>query len=344
MPLPLPGDPRRRPEPAKDLPRVVSLEKGVAMVVTDLHGDWDDYRRYRDRFLALRARGRADYLILTGDLIHSEGPPGSDRSLDILLDLLALRDTLGQRLIYLLGNHELPHLYGIVLSKGEHVYTPRFEAALEEYRPAIMELFDSLPFYVRTRSGVSICHAGAAAELSVPGAAARVFGYSHRRAREAVEALLPVDQRPAIRERYGQLNGARYEDLARHYLAIAGPDDPRYDDLLVGFLAQAYPDFDLLWAVLFTRGEQQYGEADYAIFLDALLHELSAGYHHQEVLVTGHIPCRGSYTLVAGRQLRLASGAHAHPRRKGRYLLFDVAEPVRDAKQLRKGLGNAFTA
>ncbi len=43
-----------------DWPRVVSLEAGVAMVVSDLHGDWDAYRRYCDRFLALQARGQAD--------------------------------------------------------------------------------------------------------------------------------------------------------------------------------------------------------------------------------------------------------------------------------------------
>ena len=319
--------------PTDDLWRVVSLELGVAMVVTDLHGDWDAYRRYRDRFLALEARGRADFLVFTGDLIHSEGPPESDHSLDILQDVLALRETLGKRMIYLMGNHELPHLYGITLSKGEHVYTPRFEATLGEHRLEIFDLLDSLPFYVRTRAGVSICHTGAAA---------RLFRYSHQRVREAVEALLPVVQRPAIRERYGQLNSARYEDLAQHYLAVTGPDDPRYDDLLIGYLVASHPDFDLLWAALFNGNERQYGLDDYAIFLDALLRELSAGYHRQDVLVTGHVPCRRGYTVVAERQLRVASGAHAQPRRQGRYLLFDVAKPVREAEELLGGLESVY--
>ena len=44
----------------KTYPRLWSLEAGVAMVVTDLHGDWDLYVRYRDHFLGLRAQGRAD--------------------------------------------------------------------------------------------------------------------------------------------------------------------------------------------------------------------------------------------------------------------------------------------
>ncbi len=62
--------------------RVIDLEAGMAMVVTDLHGDWDAYQRYRDRFLDLRANGRADYLILTGDLIHHEGSEAEDKSLE----------------------------------------------------------------------------------------------------------------------------------------------------------------------------------------------------------------------------------------------------------------------
>jgi Icc-related predicted phosphoesterase len=65
---------------AKTSPRLWSLDAGVAMVVTDLHGDWDAYARYRDRFVELRAAGQADCLIVTGDLIHREPDVGADRS------------------------------------------------------------------------------------------------------------------------------------------------------------------------------------------------------------------------------------------------------------------------
>jgi hypothetical protein len=189
---------------------------------------------------------------------------------------------------------------------------------------------------------VSICHAGAAAELSAPGAVERLLGYSHRRVREELEGLLPEGQRPALRERFGQLSGARYEELARFHLAVTGPEDPRYDDLLVGYLASSHPDFELLWAALFNRNEREYGERDYGIFLDALLRELSAGYHRQEVLVTGHVPCRGGSRVVAGRQLRVASGAHAHPHRAGRYVLVDVGRRVRGVEGLLQGLGSVY--
>lgn len=42
----------------KTYPRLWTLEAGIAMIVTDLHGDWDAYSRYRDRFIALRTQGR----------------------------------------------------------------------------------------------------------------------------------------------------------------------------------------------------------------------------------------------------------------------------------------------
>jgi hypothetical protein len=312
------------------------------MVVTDLHGDWDTYSRYRDCFLALHARGQADYLIFTGDLIHGQGESYPDRSLDILLDMLALRSKLGERLIYLLGNHELPHIYSIMLQKGELLLTPPFEAALGEHRAAVISLFESLPFYARTRSGIAITHAGAAAEMSPPGAAARVFNYSHRRILDEAAGALPHEQRPALRSGFGKLCGEDYDTMARTYLAVSGPDDPRYDDLLVGFLASTLPDFELLWAALFTRNEQQYGASNYAIFLDALLRDLSAGFHRQEVLVTGHIPCRDGYALIARRQLRLTSGAQAHSPRAARYLRFDVERRVRHADELLPRLESVF--
>jgi len=53
--------------------RIVDVGSGRAMVVTDLHGAWDVYRRLRDQFLNLAASGKVDHLILCGDLIHSEG-------------------------------------------------------------------------------------------------------------------------------------------------------------------------------------------------------------------------------------------------------------------------------
>ncbi len=315
--------------------RVVSLEAGAAMVVTDLHGDWSAYCRYRDHFLDLQARGQAHYLIFTGDLIHSDGPPQADRSLDIVLDVLGLQESLGSQVIYLLGNHELPHIYGISLQRGDHSYTPGFEAALGRHRANVCALFDHLPFYARTRAGVSICHAGASPTAS------RLFDFSHRKILDQAAAALPPDQRPLLRAELARQHNISYQDLARYYLAVSGPDDPRYDDLLIGAVAQTDPAFESLWQALFTLNERDYGDA-YALILQKMLDELSADFCPQTVLVSGHLACQGGYTLVGQRQLRLASGAHAYPRRSARYLLFDTARPVRQAQDLARGLGSVF--
>src|SRR5262245_9319859 len=101
----------------KSYPRLWTLDGGVAMVVTDLHGDWEAYARCRKRFVKLRASGQADWLLFAGDLIHREPGDDPDHSLDIVLDILALREFYGEAIIVLCGNHELPHLYGLVLGK-----------------------------------------------------------------------------------------------------------------------------------------------------------------------------------------------------------------------------------
>jgi hypothetical protein len=325
--------------------RVVDIDSGIVMVVTDLHGDWPLYQRYRDIFLALRERELVDTLVLAGDFIHSEGPPETDKSLDIVLDLMTLRQTLGPHLVVLLGNHELPHLYAVVLSKGDHIYTPRFEAALGDHRDAVRAFFDSLPFFVRTCAGVAICHAGAFPQACDRRAMAQLFAFSHAAVWNAAAAKVPSTDRAALRFRLGELSDAPYGALVHDYFALTDPDDPHYDDFLISQFAMADPAFDLLWAAFCESNELQYGEAAYAGYVAALLNSLSEGYAPQSVLVTGHIGCRGGYRVVGGgRQLRLASGIHAYPYESARYLLFDAGKPVANVKALLPGLGSVFAS
>jgi hypothetical protein len=312
-------------------PRLWSLDAGVALVVTDLHGDWDTYARYRDRFVKLHAAGQADCLIFTGDLIHRESGAGADRSLDIVLDILALRERYGDSILYLCGNHELPHLYGFVLGKGNTEYTPSFEAALSQSgrRADVLALFEALPFFIRTAAGVSITHAGASAPLSDTAQAARLFDWDHQAVRAWAEERLAEGERAELRSGYAKLSGENsYDALARHYLAVSGPADPRYDDLLCGFLITAHPDFRIVRNALFTRCEQGDGEGAYTARLTAALECLSIGYAPQRLLVAGHIATPGGHAVVAQRHLRLASGAHAQPAASRAYLLFDTARSI----------------
>jgi hypothetical protein len=113
--------------------RMVALPDGVVMAVTDLHGAWAAYIGLRDKFLTLYQAGEANTLLFCGDLIHGDGSETYDASLEIMLDVMRLQREHGrEHVLMLLGNHELPHIYGLTLSRGEMVYTPPFEAALAE--------------------------------------------------------------------------------------------------------------------------------------------------------------------------------------------------------------------
>jgi hypothetical protein len=315
------------------------------MLVTDLHGDWEAYARYRERFVELHGAGQADCLVLLGDLIHREPGDGADRSLEIVADLLALRASYGDAIIYLCGNHELPHLYGIVLSRGAVEYTPDFEAVLSRsgQRSEVIGLFEALPFFLRTTAGVAITHAGASPVLADAGAAARLFSWSHQELRDWAGAQLAAGNIAELRSGYARLSGeSSYDAMARRYLSAGDPSDSRYDDLLRGFLIAGHPDFRLLDDLLFTRCEQQYGKGRYAGLLDSFLAALSTGYLPQRALVAGHMSVEGGHQVVAGRHLRLASAAHARPRASGQYLLFDTARAISNADDLRAGLQSVF--
>ncbi len=317
------------------------------MVVTDLHGDWDAYQRYRDRFVGLQARHQADCLIFTGDLIHSDSSTIPDASLQIILDVLKLQTTYGEAVIYLCGNHELPHIYGFGLSKGNREYTPAFEATLNQssYRAVVTNLFLVLPFYLRTAAGVSLTHAGAADVLADAGNAFKVFAWNHQKTLSEVNVLLVDKNIDGLRRAYARLSQAEsYNTLAKHYLAVTGADDPRYDDLLRGFMVTTSPDFRCMYSALFTKCEQEYGMSEYARVLSILLQHLSVGYVSQQVLVAGHMTIQNGYQIVAEKHLRLASGSHAIPRETGLYLLFDAASPIRTITDLLANLYTVYAA
>lgn len=316
--------------------RAVDLAGGRAFVVTDLHGAWDAYARYRDHFLRLYDRGDADQLIFLGDLVHGYGPPEEDHSLSILWDIMELEASLGQSTVMvLLGNHELPHIYGVMLSKGDMAFTPRLEHALGEYRGAVIDFFNRMPFLIRSPGGVMLTHAGAAPSTATPAAAARLLDFSHRELWQEADDLLSLDNVAALINTQLNMTVEAYERMAWEALAVTGPSDPRYLDLLRGFIVSSLqPEWPLLWDFFFSQCEGPMGPRAYGKVLERFLEVYEAEDAPQQVLLTGHIPVRGGYQVIAGRQLRLASWAHATPREEGCYLLFDVSKPVRTAEDL----------
>jgi hypothetical protein len=92
--------------------------------------------------------------------------------------------------------------------------------------------------------------------------------------------------------------------MAYQYLAVKDPDDPRYDDLLIGAVVSSTdPDFQLLWAALFTRNEWDGGMKEYAVSVDALLRNLSRNFGRRRWwqdtwLVVGDMPWCPSASCV----------------------------------------------
>lgn len=334
--------------------RAVDLNEGVALVVTDLHGDWDVYRRVRDLFLEQQAAGNIDRLVICGDLIHREGPPEADASLKMLLDVMLLQSEVGQeRVIMLLGNHEMPHIYGIPLLRGEVEYTPRFEAALAQLdhddqapyrREDVVRFLSSLPFLVRTKGGVLLTHAGATSTVNTPEHAERLVNFDHDDVIASIDRVLGRTNLEDLRNRYGRAVGKPYDKLAQHYLAVSGPDDPRYNHLLRSmFFTVRYRDYTLLWDALFTRNELDHGPEMYqkiaASFLQAIS-EISP--YEQRVILAGHIPVEGGCVEVNPQHFRLATSAHAIPRQSGSYLLLDCEKQIKTAWELRPSLRPMF--
>jgi hypothetical protein len=189
---------------------------------------------------------------------------------------------------------------------------------------------------------VVITHAGASAPFSLDQNTIEIFNYDHQAIFDIVDQLLMRKDLEALRRGIGNFSGQSYDQLVRLYLAVNGPDDPRYDDFLRGFVASSAPEFQRLWTMLFTRCEYEYPKAEYVILLEALLKALSAGFQPQRFLVAGHLDVRRGFEVVAARHLRLASGKHALPPNAVRYLVFDVSQPIYIIDELLSGLRSIY--
>lgn len=320
--------------------RAVNLAQGRVMVVTDLHGNWSVYQRYRDHFLDLLNRGQADILLFLGDIIHSYGPAKEDSSLSMLLDIIRLQSELGsERVMMLLGNHEFPHIYGISLTKGEHNFTPRFEHGLGEHREAVIGFLESLPFVMRTSAGVMFTHAGASAGTATNEAAELLLNYSHRDLLSEADALLGRDDIMNLIRTTLHWSPEQYDQAVWDILAVSERNDPRFGDLLRGFVVSSLePEWSLLWDFFFTQCERENNAFPYNKVLARFLQAFSDPEIPQVVLVTGHIPVRGGGEVICDQQLRFASWAHAQPQSSGCYLLVDLSQPVYAAYDLLDSL------
>lgn len=143
--------------------RLIELpDHGRLLVVTDLHGNFDDYSYY----LNLWDETDPDFhIVFCGDLIHGLDED-TDGSVEILDDAIAKS---GQYSNFhtLLGNHEWAHITNREIYKNQKPLLLGFKNTIS-YRKGFVEphltnyikFFKTMPYFVRTSNGLFISHSG----------------------------------------------------------------------------------------------------------------------------------------------------------------------------------------
>lgn len=144
---------------------VIKLPRqGVALIVTDLHGNMDDFDKIMEIWNDLATKDK--HLILTGDFIHAMGLE-NDHSLEIL-DAVRAGCKKFENFHLLLGNHEWATITHRSVYKGGVNQTLNFEELLKdkfgkEWKVKLDEytnFFRELPVAVKTDNGIFISHSG----------------------------------------------------------------------------------------------------------------------------------------------------------------------------------------
>ncbi|WP_321421361.1 metallophosphoesterase [uncultured Methanobacterium sp.] len=144
--------------------RILNLPaSGILLVITDLHGNGEDFKKYENIWKNHLEDG--NQIILTGDLIHCSNS-SKDRSVEILKAVQDYSEY--ENFHLLLGNHEWCHIVDAPVYKGESNQKKDFEELLKlkfgyrwvEKLEEYVEFFKTLPFAAKTGNGVLISHSG----------------------------------------------------------------------------------------------------------------------------------------------------------------------------------------
>jgi hypothetical protein len=322
--------------------RAVEIDSGRMMVVTDLHGNAVAFDQIIETFMDAYQAGRIDQLLLCGDLIHANTPP--DDSLRMVLEVMRLQSELGKETVFMLcGNHEMPHIYGQPLYRGDTNVTTAFETALSQsgHRSEIVAFLERLPFFVTTAAGVLFCHAGPTHEINTPSQMLQLLSFKHKALMYEVDAELQLYDLDKARLLYGTQFRTDYANIAREQLAVTDSADPRFNHLLRAFVLDGHETYDLLWSLLFSQCETVLPNdlrrvTSYHQIVTDYLKTLSVYFPHmpQHIVVSGHISTHGGHQVIDDHHLRLSSYAHAKPSKSGEYLLIDCAGSYTDADAL----------
>ncbi len=143
--------------------------RGRAMISTDLHGNGEDFRELRRRFLERVEHGEDLHWVLLGDLVHGpderarEDQPElydyPDESWEIVEGMIELRERWPQRVHLVLGNHDHGHVGGLRPGKFYEDEALHLESSLSEGQlEAMNALFRSALLLVLAPCGVALSH------------------------------------------------------------------------------------------------------------------------------------------------------------------------------------------
>lgn len=150
--------------------------EGRLLIVTDLHGDLEDYERYIGLW---NCDDPNFHLVFVGDFIHSIYD--DDGSIEIIDDVIE-KNKKYPNFHPLLGNHEWSHIVGSPVFKGYNNQSQDFEnlivekkGSLEPHLSKYIEFFKSMPLFVQTENGLFISHAGPSRYIHTKNAFYRIF-------------------------------------------------------------------------------------------------------------------------------------------------------------------------
>ena len=147
--------------------RLIELpDYGRLLVITDLHGNFKDYKRY----LRLWDKDDPDFhIVFAGDLIHAMDY--EDGSIEIIEDAMFKSEEYSNYHC-LLGNHEWCHITTKDIFKAGVNLRANFEN-LVSHKKGYMEpsltnyirFFKSMPYFLKTANGLFISHAGPSKDI-----------------------------------------------------------------------------------------------------------------------------------------------------------------------------------
>jgi len=139
------------------------------LVIGDLHGNAEDFRRIEELFLNERRRSSQTHLLLLGDLVHAPDREArrknpalydyDDGSLEIVRGVASLQRRFPDRLHLLLGNHDHGHIGGPRTSKFHLDEVTHLEMRLDAAQiEAVQQLFVGALLLVAAPCGAIFSH------------------------------------------------------------------------------------------------------------------------------------------------------------------------------------------